>query len=70
MAANPKLGRLYDEVRAGYRRYRAGPHLILYSETSDAIDVVRVLQEKMDIGSRLPDLNETSPFAGEMRSAT
>jgi toxin ParE1/3/4 len=57
VAANPKLGRQYHEVRAGYRRHRAGSHLILYRETSDAIDIVRVLHEKMDIGSHLPDLN-------------
>jgi toxin ParE1/3/4 len=57
VSANPKLGRRCDEVRAGYRRHRAGSHLILYRETSDAIDIVRVLHEKMDIGSHLPDLN-------------
>ncbi|GGE22751.1 toxin ParE1 [Polymorphobacter glacialis] len=57
VAANPRLGRLYDKVRAGYRRYRAGSHLIMYRETSDAIDIVRVLHEKMDIGSHLPDLS-------------
>jgi toxin ParE1/3/4 len=57
VAANPKLGRRYDEIRAGYRRHRAGSHLIMYRERSDAIDIVRVLHEKMDIGSHLPDLN-------------
>lgn len=57
VAANPKLGRLYDEVRAGYRRHRAGSHLILYREVTGAIDIVRVLHERMDIGSHLLDLN-------------
>lgn len=57
VAANPKLGRRYDEVRAGYRRHRVGSHLILYRETCDAIDIVRVLHEKMNIVSHLPDLN-------------
>jgi toxin ParE1/3/4 len=57
VAANPKLGRQYDEVRAGYRRHRAGSHLILYRETSDGIDIVRVLHERMDIGSHLPEPN-------------
>jgi toxin ParE1/3/4 len=57
VAANPRLGRPYDEVRAGYRRHRTGSHLILYLETVNAIDVVRVLHEKMDIGSHLADLN-------------
>lgn len=55
VATNPKLGRPFDEVRAGYRRHRAGSHLILYRETADVIDIVRILHEKMDIGSHLPD---------------
>ncbi len=54
---NPKLGRPFDAVRAGYRRHRAGAHLILYRETPDAIDIVRILHERMDIGAHLPDLN-------------
>ena len=54
LAANPKLGRPYDEVRPGYRRHRAGSHLILYREMDGAIDIVRVLHEKMDIGLHLP----------------
>jgi toxin ParE1/3/4 len=57
VAANLRLGRPYDEVRAGYRRHRAGSHLILYREASDGIDIVRVLHEKMDIGSHIADLN-------------
>lgn len=56
LAANPKLGRMVDEVRAGYRRHRAGSHLTLYRETPEAVDIVRVLNEKMDIGTHLPDL--------------
>ena len=56
VAANPRLGRRCDEVRPGYRRHRAGAHLIFYRETSDAIDVVRVLHEKMDSGSYLAEL--------------
>lgn len=55
VAANPKLGRPYDEVRSGYRCHRAGSHLIFYREAADAIDVVRVLHERMDIASHLPE---------------
>ena len=57
LAANPKLGRPLDEVRAGYRRHRAGSHVILYREVTDAVDIVRVLHERMDLGSHLPELN-------------
>jgi len=54
VAAYPKLGRQHDEVLAGYRRHRASSHLIFYREASSAIDIVRVLHEKMDIGLHLP----------------
>ena len=57
VAENPKLGRPFDEVRAGYRHHRAGSHLILYRDTPDAIDIVRILHERMDIGLHLPDHN-------------
>lgn len=57
VAANLKLGRPFDEVRAGYRRHRAGSHLILYRDTADAIDIVRILHERMDIGLHLRDSN-------------
>jgi toxin ParE1/3/4 len=57
VTANPTRGRPYDDVGAGYRRQKASSHLIFYREVPGAIEVVRVLHEKMDIGSHLPDLS-------------
>jgi hypothetical protein len=43
-------------ARPGYRRHRAGAHLILFRQIAGAIDVVRVLHERMDVASHLPDM--------------
>jgi len=55
-AENPLLSSAIDDVRPGYRRHRAGAHLILFRQIAGAIDVVRVLHEKMDVASHLPDI--------------
>jgi toxin ParE1/3/4 len=57
IAENPLLCPSIDEVRPGYRRHRAGAHLILFRQIAGAIDVVRVLHEKMDVASHLPDIS-------------
>jgi plasmid stabilization system protein ParE len=36
------------EVRQGYRMY-PGSHVLFYRQTSDAIDVVRILHERMGL---------------------
>lgn len=56
-AENPLLSPAIDEVRPGYRRHRAGAHLILFRHIAGSIDVVRVLHEKMDVTSHLPDIS-------------
>jgi toxin ParE1/3/4 len=53
LAENPELGRIYDEVYKGLRVYPSGRHLIFYFATTEEIDVVRVLHERMDIPSHL-----------------
>lgn len=53
LAANPKLGKLRDDIHAGLRMHLAGKHLIFYFVTDYGIDVVRVLHERMDITQHL-----------------
>ncbi len=53
LAEQPSLGRPCDEVRAGYRRFHEGRHLIFDREGADGIEIVRVLHDTMDIGRRL-----------------
>lgn len=36
------------EVRAGYRKYRTGSHLVFYREDSRRLEVVRILHSRMD----------------------
>ena len=53
ISKNPNLGRVYDEVYSGLRRYLAGRHIILYQVTDDAVEIVRVLHHSMDFESHL-----------------
>lgn len=48
VAADPSRGRACDGIRAGYRRYSIGSHLLFYFETVDGVDVVRILHQRMD----------------------
>lgn len=48
VAADPRRGKASDDVRPGYRRYRAGSHLIFYRVAGEDIEVVRVLHQRMD----------------------
>jgi len=54
IAAHPTSGRPCPEVRTGYYKYRTGSHFLFYRVTSDGIDVVRILHERMDFGRHLP----------------
>ncbi len=45
---NPRRGRACDEIRAGYRRYSVGSHIVFYIERVDGVDVIRILHQRMD----------------------
>lgn len=38
----------WDDIRAGYRRYAIGSHLVFYVETEDTVDVIRLLHQRLD----------------------
>lgn len=44
----PGTGRRIDQIRCGYHRSLHGSHLIFYRQTSDGIEVIRVLHERMN----------------------
>lgn len=48
IASNPERGRRCDEIREGFRRYSVGSHLIFFVESGRAIDVIRILHQRMD----------------------
>jgi toxin ParE1/3/4 len=51
---HPFAGGEVDWVRPGYRRRRAGSHLIFYVIVGDGlVEVVRILHERSDIPRRL-----------------
>jgi toxin ParE1/3/4 len=53
IAADPNLGQPCDEVRAGYRRYLVGSHVMFYRLKGSAVFVVRLLHQRMDIQRHL-----------------
>lgn len=53
VADDPRKGRRFDEVRAGYRQYLAGSHMLLYRDVESGIDIVRVLHSRMDFERHL-----------------
>ena len=54
LAAHPLKGRDCSDIRAGYRKYGVGSHVIFYRQVADdAIEVVRILHSRMDVERRL-----------------
>ncbi len=50
---NPMLGRTRDEIKEGYRSFREGSHVIFYRTTGDAIEIIGILHQNMDIEQNL-----------------
>jgi toxin ParE1/3/4 len=48
LASNPMLGKSRDNLRAGYRSFRVGQHLIYYTVSGDTLSIRRVRHERMD----------------------
>ena len=55
IARNPHIGRACDAIRPGYRKYPVGRHIIFYRVTSDAIAIIRILHERMDVDTHLSE---------------
>lgn len=50
----PELGRPRNEVVVGSRSILAGRHVIFYAVTLDAVEVIRVLHDSMDVHTHVP----------------
>jgi toxin ParE1/3/4 len=48
VSLNPRLGRPCDEIKAGYRKYPAGSHILFYRLTEAGISIIRILHGRMD----------------------
>ena len=53
LGSNPGLGAACDHIRRGYRRQRAGSHIIFYRSRGNAIDIVRILHQRMDFARHI-----------------
>lgn len=52
LAENPDIGRTCDEIRAGYRKFPQGSHVIFYQQTGNQqIRIIRILHKSMDVSS-------------------
>ena len=54
IGANSTLGNSAEAIRAGYRRIRAGSHMVFFRKVGNEVEIVRVLHERMLPGKHLP----------------
>jgi toxin ParE1/3/4 len=53
---NPSDGKDCSDIRAGYRKWKAGSHVVFYRQHDlDTIEIVRVLHGRMDVETRLSE---------------
>jgi toxin ParE1/3/4 len=52
LAANPRLGRDRDDVKAGYRSFPQGRHVVFYLIASEGIEVIGVVHQSADVDAR------------------
>lgn len=53
LCRQPELGPARDDVRPGCRMLRAGSHVVVYRITGAAIEVLRVLHQRMDVRTQM-----------------
>jgi len=54
LASGSRVGQRAD-VREGYRKYKAGMHIVFFRYSDDYLDVIRILHGCMDIDRHLHD---------------
>jgi toxin ParE1/3/4 len=55
-AANPEIGKNYARIYTDLLGIKTGRHIIFYRKTEkDAIEILRILHEQMDIKTRLKE---------------
>jgi toxin ParE1/3/4 len=53
LAEGSRVGISAEDMRQGYLKYFIGAHIVFYRRRQDALEVVRVLHQSMDIQARL-----------------
>jgi toxin ParE1/3/4 len=55
LAVEPQLGKSCEDLRAGYRKYPVGRHLIFYRQSLDGVEIIRILHQRMDMEAHFND---------------
>jgi len=65
LAENPQLGRQRDEVKAGYRSFPQGRHVVFYLVVPAGIEVIGIVHQSGDVDTHLgrPPLSERAAQA-------
>ncbi len=54
LAESPQIAIKIDQIRAGYRKFPQGSHVIFFKESSqNQIEIVRVLHKSMDVSTQI-----------------
>lgn len=53
LAWNPQLGRLRDEVKAGYRSFPQGRHVVFYLVVPAGVEVIGIVHQGADVDKHL-----------------
>lgn len=53
LAESPQLGRQRDEVKAGYRSFPQGRHVVFYMVVSAGIEVIGIVHQSADVEAHL-----------------
>jgi toxin ParE1/3/4 len=53
VARDPRRGRACDDIRAGYRKFSAGAHIIFFLPLGDQVQIIRILHQRMDFDQHL-----------------
>jgi toxin ParE1/3/4 len=53
LAANPRLGRERDDVKAGYRSFPQGRHVVFFVIASEGIEVIGIVHQSADVDAHL-----------------
>ena len=53
LAEEPQRGKACDDIRPGYRKYHVGRHLIFYRQSTEGLEIIRILHDRMDVETYL-----------------
>ena len=55
LAMEPQIGKSCEYLRAGYRKYPVGRHLIFYRQSLDGVEIICILHQRMDMEAHFDD---------------